>query len=404
MSSKLKQFSRKLLDGLKHLERPVFAERDLRVTDADSFALLRTVNVLVPVGSCESVDHDVHGSMSVTWIGECPFLFDPDQPSRDWIAIEQDDIRRFVFNHEAMMRWIASSNDMDGQSIAKGVVWTIGTKTINGIRCHVLYYPGTQDCDELLLALRDYDLGASEAKTPKLLITPAPLPLPEAELRRLDAMGIRVEHLYRLVGDNAIDLQRAGVSVSPSAKLYVFRRAGKNWEIGFETARPSIVPHKSGMTEMWLLLRNPGQEYTATAITNELNGLDESVAPARSIGTKARSVSDLTPRARAEFSQLMGELNAAKDDNDEFGRREAEEALAEWRKTWGISDSYQGLTARESDDVSKEKKSMARAVDRCIEALNSEDLAGLCKHLGTHIKTGRVFTYDPPEKPPWLTE
>lgn len=404
MSSKLKQFSRKLLDSLKHLERPVFTERELREADAESFALLRKHKVFVTVGSCEYVDHDVHGSMGVTWIDERPFLFDPDHPSREWIEIERDDIRRFAFSHEAMMRWIASSNDMDGQSIAQGVIWTIGTKTINGTRCHVLYYPGTQDCDELLLALRDYDLGASEAKTPKLLITPAPLPLPDAELRRLDALGIRVEQLYRLVGNNAIDLQRASVSMSPSEKLYVFRRAGNNWEIGFETASSSIVPHKSGMTEMWLLLRNPGKEYTATAITNELNGLDESVAPARSIGTKARSVSDLTPQARAEFSQLMGELNAAKDDNDDFGRREAEEALAEWRKTWGIPDSYQGITARESDDLSKEKKTMARAMDRCIEALNTKDLVGLGKHLGAHIKTGKVFTYAPPERPPWLTE
>ena len=144
MSFRLKRFLPKLLDGLRHSERPVFPEQSLRKADAECFALMREHKILVAAGLREIVNHEVHGAMDVIWVEGKPFLTDPEAPCRELVEIDTEDLRLSAFCHKSMMRWIAATNDMDGESATQGALWTIGTSRISGVRCHVLYYSGKQ--------------------------------------------------------------------------------------------------------------------------------------------------------------------------------------------------------------------------------------------------------------------
>jgi hypothetical protein len=402
MSFRLKRFLPKLLDGLRHSERPVFPEQSLRKADAECFALMREHKILVAAGLREIVNHEVHGAMDVIWVEGKPFLTDPEAPCRELVEIDTEDLRLSAFCHKSMMRWIAATNDMDGESATQGALWTIGTSRISGARCHVLYYSGKQNWQQLVLAIRHSEFAEAPSNMPKLLITPIAIPLPATELQRLDTLNIQIEPLYKLAGTKSIDLQLASIQMASSADVCVFRRAGDSWEIGFQTNRPLLIPNKSGMSEIWLLLRNPGKEFKAYEITNELHGLDQKHEPVRSAGTTPRSAA--TPEAKNKINELLRAIEHAKDDGNEIELKYAEEDLSTLLGQLGVRDSYRGLVQRENNDFQKERESMAKAIKRSIANMEAVKAGDLQKHLKQHIKTGDVFSYAPPEIPRWQTQ
>jgi hypothetical protein len=257
----------------------------------------------------------------------------------------------------------------------------------------------------------------------QLLLVPAAVPMTKEDLVRVEAKGIYIENLYRLASDSGIDLELARLPDEGARRKsgYFFRKVeGSNsWEVGFNTTTPVALPHGVAMDRIWLLLRNPGKEFTASEITNQLNATSddrsfnrkvESTGQAyqRSKGTSARTIKDLTPEQQADGRDIMQEVMRAKSDFGK-GSREHKEAEKEWKdfcRNHRLADCFKGIAKLENDDVTKEAETLKRSIDRWILQHKDSSIGDLVGHLDTTILRSTSFSYSPPKEQPrlqWLT-
>ena len=273
------------------------------------------------------------------------------------------------------------------------------------MRSRILYYPGPASKKDLLIAVKDFNIEIAEAGTVHLLLIPTAVSLSKEDLGWIEGRGLSLDYLYRLATDDGIDLGQVELPDYRPAPGCFFRRSADGWEVGFDTTKPRAVLDKSGMEAIWFLLRNPGEEFTAVAINDQLNAFLSGPAPMRLSGSKAKSIADLPPEVKKEVGELTAEIARAKEDNDERGYRDANEDYKRILKDHGIKDSFGGMAARENDDYAKEAGSLTRAIKRCIESLEqTTELSELAAHLETHLEWGKSFRYAPPEIPRWRTE
>jgi hypothetical protein len=421
MSSNLRPLLRSLLKGINSVQDPVFYEVDLGRIDADGFRLLAAKRVLRKTGIPEFIDDPELGVRRVHKLGKQYTLVNEDSPGADWVPVEEKALQQVKFDHVAMMRWIGDTNSMSGESAATGSIWTVGTTAIKGQRCRVLYFPGRTSREALLLAMRE--LAPNDSGAINLLLVPAAVPMTKEDLVGVEANGIYVENLYRITSDSGIDLELARLPDEGAGRKsgYYFRRVkGSNsWEVGFNTTTPVALPHGVAMDRIWLLLRNPGKEFTASEITNQLNATSDDrsynrkaettdQAYQRSKGTSARTIKDLTPEQQAEGREILSEVLSAKS---EFGKgtREYEDAEKEWaefNRNHGLVDVYKGIVKLENDDVTKEAGTLKRSIDRWMIQHKNSVIGDLVGHLDTTIIRGTSFSYSPPKEQPrlqWLT-
>jgi hypothetical protein len=170
------------------------------------------------------------------------------------------------------------------------------------------------------------------------------------------------------------------------------------------------------MDRVWLLLRNPGKEFRASDITDELEGVSSdrskdkrqfgsSAALVRSTGTRARSLRDLTPAQQKEGAEKLREWTRARDDDgeDSMEFREADEALKQFRAQYGLTDIFAGKAKRENDDTAKEAAKIEKSIDRWIDERRKAGMSDLADHLAVSITRGSVFCYTPETLLPWQT-
>lgn len=81
----------------------------------------------------------------------------------------------------------------------------------------------------------------------------------------------------------------------------------------------------------------------------------------------------------------------------------AKEALKDFRKRFGIEDSYQGQQKREGDDQAKEAATIKKSINRWMEQSSRGPLAALAAHLDASISRESSFRYEPAKLPNWLT-
>ncbi len=404
MSYRLQPILRSLLEGVSRSERPVFFEADLEAIDPAGLRLLLQERVLRSAGIPDAVEDTECGTATVHLHQKCRFLIDPENPGRDWTIADERSLRRCRFDHRAMLDWIARGNGMAGEASPSGPLWTVGTSIVGGLRCRILYYPGIGSRDALLLAVKDFRVTASDAKTVHLLLIPAAVALSNEDLAWIEEKGIFLEPLYRLAGDDGIDIGTARLPDYRPTLGYYFRRSASGWEVGYDTTMPRAVPKKSGMDAIWFLLRNPGEEFTAMAINDQLHLSESGVPRARSTGSRAKSIADLPPGVKKELSELRAEMARAKEKNDERTRRDADEEYKRILRDHGIKDSFAGMTARENDDQAKEAETLTRSIKRCLDSLEkTRELSELVDHLRANLEWGTRFIYGPPETPPWRT-
>lgn len=409
---------RLLFDGASQSISPCFTLAELNSISPTGFDLLRAEKVLVKTGVSEEMAHPAFGHVAVRRIAGQWYLVSLSDPARDWINVEAADVERFRFSHQGMVRWIARQCGSVDEVHSSGAIWTVGDVVVQGRRCRVLYWPGVASMEKILAATRS--LETANPALSRLLLLPFTLSVEESERSSLEHQGVFLDHLYRLTSGSAIDLELARLPDVASARKsgYFFRRVigKKSWEVGFNTPTPTGVPHGVAMDRIWLLLRNPLKEYTAAAITNELNahspdrshnGKAESNSPAyhRSKGSRGRNLCDLTNDQRLEGKELHAEMMLAAEDHgeDSLQFREAEEAWDKFRRQHALPDIHAGKVKRENDDEAKESETVRRSIDRWIEGLRRGDLQGLAMYLDARITRGPKFSYNPPEELPWQT-
>lgn len=409
---------RSLFDGAGQTISPCFTVAELNAISPAGFDLFRTAKVLVKMGVPEEMAHPVHGHVAIRKVAGQWYLVSLSDPARDWIKVDAAEVERFRFSHQGLVRWIARQCGTRDEVNSSGEIWTVGDVIVLGRRCRVLYYPGMASMEKLLAAVRA--LEAEDPVLPRLLLLPFTLPIEAAEQSRLESRGLFLDHVYRLISGNGIDLDLVRLPVAASSRKpgYFFRRGKgkKSWEVGFNTPNPTGVPYGVAMDRIWLLLRNPRKEFTAAEIADELNGLSpdrshngkaESNTPAhyRSKGSRGKNLRDLTNNQRLEGKDIHAEMMSAKA---EFGEsslqfREAEDAWDKFRRQHGLPDIHAGMVKRENNDEAKESEAMRRSIDRWIEGHRGGDLDGLAKYLGERITRGAKFSYNPPLELPWQT-
>jgi hypothetical protein len=409
---------RSLVDRASQTSSPCFAVAELNAISSAGFDLLRSNKVLVKTGVAEEIDHPSFGRVAVRKTKGGLHLVDLSDPARDWIKIEAAEVERFRFSHQGMIKWIARLCGTEREVSMDGPVWTVGTTSISGRLLRLLYYHGPVSTEKLLAAIRTLDLDG--AGNQHLLLLPFTMAIAATELLRLERQGLFLEYLYQITTEEGLNLELVRL---PAAMLdrkpgYYFRKVkgGNSWEVGFNTAEQRAVPHSVAMERLWLLLRNPDKEYTASLMTDELNGRSNdrkrngqpdgsNSALVRSKGTRGRTTNDLTEDQKHEGKEIHAEMMAAKDQYGEESRefRDAEEAWQEFCNQFGLAGIHGGKVKREGNDESKEAETLKRSIDRWIDANLGGDLDALARHLDSYITRGTNFAYNPPEPLPWQT-
>jgi len=409
---------RSLLDGAGQTTSPCFTVAALKAVSLAGFDLLRTERVLVKTGVPEEMVHPVLGSVAIRKIAGKWYLMDLLDAARDWTKVDAAEVERFRFSHQGMVKWIARQCGTRDEVNSSGAIWTVGDALVLGRRCRIYYYPGTASMENLLAAVRALETG--DPVLPRLLLLPFTLPIEAAEQSRLEQRGLFLDHVYRLISGNGIDLDLARLPVAASSRKpgYFFRRVkgAKSWEVGFNTSEPKPVLGGVAMDRIWLLLRNPHKEFTAAGITDQLNGQSpdrsingrvESATPAhhRSKGSRGRNLNDLTASQRIEGKEIHADMMEAKDEfgEDSLQFRDAKKDWNAFRQRHGLPDVHDGKVKRENNDEAKETEALKKSIDRWIEGHLDGDLGELAKYLDATITRGPRFSYNPVPEIPWQT-
>jgi hypothetical protein len=418
MSSSFRALIRCLLDGAGQTIGPCFTVAELNALSSDGLSLLRREKVLVRTAIPEEISHPSHGHVAVTKMGGNWYLVPLSNPALDWIKVKTDEIERVRLSHLGLLKWVARECEIAGDPSFNGPIWTMGATVLSGRRFRVLYYPGPAISDRLLAAIQMLD--PHDGGIPQLLLLPFTLSLTVHELSRLEGRGLFLIHLYLITTENGIDLELATLpETTPARKSgYYFQRVrgSKSWEVGFNTSEPKAVSNIVAMSRLWVLIRNPYKIFTASLLTNELNGLSNdrkrngqpdanTKAPVRSKGTRGRSSTDLTDKQRIEAKQICAEMMAAKEEYGAESRefRDAEEAWKHFSHKHGLAEVHGGVVKREGDDAAKEAEAVRRSIDRWIDSNLGGELDALARHLDKCVTRGVNFSYDPPEELPWRT-
>jgi hypothetical protein len=413
---KFKRLLKLLLEGTGESTEPIFSAVSLKDACPESFALLKSKKVLQRVAAPENIilrgccgtARQVKGK----W-----FWISLEESAAAWVEVGPDVLETYKLSHRRLLAWLAECSGTSTEVNADGMVWSLGTVVIRGRRCQVLYYPGTASKANFLEAIRDLESAATEI--PRVLLLPVGVPVNAAERSRWEERGLFVEYVYRLATDKGVNLQEALPSITTSVDkpCYYFRRVkvGGSWEVGFNTAKPTPIANTVEMDRIWLLLRNPRKEFTAAAMTDELEGVstDRTVngqmagsgAIQRSGGTRARSIADLTTSSQKEARQILRELAAARTQHGEESMefKDADEAWKEFQRAHGIAERYQGKAKKEGDDGLKEAARIKKSIDRWINDHRATDLSALAEHLDKYISRGGRFSYKPETELPWQT-
>ncbi len=413
---KFKRLLKLLIEGMTGSTEPIFSATSLTDACPEAFALLKTKKVLQRVASpetmilrgCDGAVRQVKGK----W-----FWISLEESAAPWVEVDQDVLETYKLSHRCLLAWLAECCGTSKEMNADGMVWSLGSMIIQGRRCQVLYYPGTTSKAEFLEAIRGLESVATEI--PRVLLLPVGVPINASERSRWEGHGLFVDYVYRLATDQGVNLQAALPSITTSMDTsgYYFRRVkvGGSWEVGFNTTKPLGVPASVAMDRIWLLLRNPGNQFTAAEMTDELEGVSadrsvngrkaESKTIQRTGGTKARSIEDLTHQSRNEAKEILRDLAAAREENGEESQAfaDAKEAWNHFQRSHGLAEAFQGKAKKEGDDGAKEAARIKKSIDRWIKDQRRTDLSALAEHLDKFISRGTKFSYEPETEFPWQT-
>jgi hypothetical protein len=418
MSYSFRNLLRSLLEAATQTTSPCFTVSQLNGISADGFDILRREKVLVKACVPEEMYHYEHGHVAIRKTTLGFHLVSLSDTASEWVKVEAAQVERYRFSHQGMARWIAKHCRTEDEVCLQGPIWTIGRMAIHGKLCRILYYPGPASMERLLAEIRSIEFNDTGMQY--VIILPFTLSITTNESSRLEKQGMFVENLYSITNAGGIDVEmiRLPNLVHTIKPGYFFRRVdgNKSWEIGFNTAKTTPLPRGVAMDRIWLLLRNPGKEFRASDITDELCGVSSDrskdkcqiasgASITRSTGSRSRSIADLAPTEKREGAELYRELGRIREEygEDSMDFREAQDEWKSFQARYGLADTFGGKVKRENDDTAKETGTIKKSIDRWIRERRDAGMIELANHLDAAITRGQIFKYSPDNLPPWQT-
>ena len=172
----------------------------------------------------------------------------------------------------------------------------------------------------------------------------------------------------------------------PAGAVASLVRNGKVWDVRWGAEQAS-VPHMKGLTDLSVLLANPGHEVSALLLAG---GLATS-------GGSAAEVIDRTALAayRDRIDDLDSEIDRATSDADlgtvERLEAEREELLAEIRRTTGLGGRPRIDASHPAERARKAVSARIRDAIRQLDGVAPQ----LAQHLDRSIRTGLECSYAP---------
>lgn len=209
---------------------------------------------------------------------------------------------------------------------------------------------------------------------------------------------------------------------------YLFKMVKRHWVVQFGTSPQNQFTHLDGFLYLSVLLRNPGDGFTALelqAVKNRFTDDQESrsvrplaeVLEARGdegMGDNAIASKDagelIDPEARKAYrtriEEIAEELDEVRATHDEAAISKLEEEAAAIQDQLKAATGLGGRSVRQSTDRKKAQDKVRNAIDRAIDSIKMKD-DPLARHLGRTVISRPSFKYDPKqdetltEKPHW---
>jgi hypothetical protein len=393
-----------LLKGLQQTDVPAFPVAVLNRLEAEGTAMLTRLRVLHPVAPAGWFDHPFHGSLRVEPVGEKFYLHDPYAPGVTPIEVAVAELSRVALSQRALAEWIADSNSLDDARDFGTEVWTLGQRSMRGLRVLVVYMPSPRPSG----ALRELEMLAASQGTAgtTMAISPNLAGIGKDDIARFAAKRIFFQNLHPLVCTTGFDLNLSDVPqpMSVRPKENIFRRTGNGWEVAFGGSAPCPFKKQSGMDEIWFLLRNPTTEFSAAEVVNQLANIPDEDRVVRSRGSRGKGIADLPSPAQVEARDFLRAMCKARDDGDDATLQGLKRDYGDFCKTHGIKDTFAGSGKREGDDFTNEVERVSKAIRRSIKVISETDgLKPLGEHLTKFLKHRATLSYIPAPPVDWRT-
>lgn len=177
---------------------------------------------------------------------------------------------------------------------------------------------------------------------------------------------------------------------------YAFRREQDVWAIAFQ-GKTVHLKHLAGLTYIAELLRRPGTEIEAVALTGQ-SGVEAPIVAATNTGLPLADETTLA-QVRAELEQRKAELTGLAPND--WARKG--DLADEVEKLENYLRDVEGLHGRVRKTISASQRarlSAKNAVDRAISRIEPDHPA-LAQHLRESISTGVTLSYRPVQAPEW---
>ena len=182
--------------------------------------------------------------------------------------------------------------------------------------------------------------------------------------------------------------------VEQTSPAYVFRRAGKLWEVIFGGAKPFYLEDTLGARYLDYLLHHPNEPIPAF-------DLEVAVMPEKG---EARSRTSIQPesdgRALREYAQALRRLQAERDAAQSANKQEEVARLEEEMEALELMLKGEG---GESDTGKRARDNVRKAIRVVLEQLahGQPRERKLAEHLDTHLSIGLECLYSLPQGRVW---
>jgi tetratricopeptide (TPR) repeat protein len=233
-----------------------------------------------------------------------------------------------------------------------------------------------------------------------------------SKLREVHELVLRDEATPRLASRSSMDtlVQESGLDANHLSvesierasangngqQVATFAANGEYWQVGFE-GRTTSVRHRKGFELISVLVGNPGREFFATELTQQLAtggpGGPEDIRIGPSVDTPLLDA-EAKRSYRERLREIRDELDQSRDANDieRVAKLEEEQDFLtrELARALGIF----GNDRKFGSESERARKRVSIAITRAIRSISRHD-ERFARHLERSIKTGNLCCYDP---------
>lgn len=189
----------------------------------------------------------------------------------------------------------------------------------------------------------------------------------------------------------------------------VCQRASRDiWWVGFPGDKTLPIQHQVGLDYIALLVRHPGQDFTARELVTTVNPPEVAdpgaAAAAREDGIEGAEMDVIDEllderglkAARAELAAYAAAITAADANYDPVGAAKLRAKAQSLQRIIDLSTDADGRPRKVADASEKARKAVSNAIDRTLASIrkNRPDGMLLATHLSRSINKGAKFSYN----------